>query len=91
MGLAQGGNDNLSVTLDGDISGATLSGDSSTSLMDATQGGDDVLTVKLDGQSTDAISQMYGDAPTMAGNSHGGNDILNGSTGRDFMYGDART
>ncbi|WP_247493843.1 hypothetical protein [Bradyrhizobium sp. 142] len=93
MGLAQGGNDNLTVTLDGDspISGATLSGDSSTSLMDATQGGDDVLTVKLDGQSTDAISQMYGDAPTMAGNSHGGNDILNGGNGRDFMYGDART
>ncbi|MGY0574598.1 calcium-binding protein [Bradyrhizobium sp. RDM12] len=92
-GLAQGGNDNLTLTLDGDsaISGGTLSGDSSTSLMDLTQGGDDVLTAKLDGQGTDAVPQMYGDAPTMVGNSHGGNDILNGSAGRDFIYGDAAT
>jgi Ca2+-binding RTX toxin-like protein len=92
-GLAHGGNDNLTLTLDGSsaISGGTLSGDSSTSLMDLTQGGDDVLTVKFDGDSTDAVSQMYGDAPIMEGNSHGGNDILNGSAGRDFMYGDAWT
>lgn len=91
-GLAQGGNDSLTVTLDGDspISGATLSGDSSTSLMDLTQGGDDVLTVKIDGQNAYASSSVYGDAPIMTGNSHGGNDILNGGAGRDFMYGDAR-
>lgn len=90
-GLAQGGNDNMTVTLNGDsaIAGATLSGDSSTSLMDLTQGGDDVLTVKIEGQYADAVSSVYGDAPTMAGHSHGGNDILNGAVGRDFMYGDA--
>lgn len=92
-GLAHGGNDNLTLTLNGDsaISGGTLAGDSSTSLMDLTQGGDDVLTARLDGQGTDAVPQMYGDAPTMTGHSHGGNDILNGSAGRDFMYGDAAT
>jgi len=92
-GLAQGGNDNLTATLNGDspISGATLSGDSSTSLMDLTKGGDDVLTVKIDGQNADAISSLYGDAPVMTGHAHGGNDILNGGAGRDFMYGDART
>ncbi|MCS3760559.1 calcium-binding protein [Bradyrhizobium centrosematis] len=90
-GLAQGGNDNLTVTLNGDsaISGGRLSGDSSTSLMDLAQGGDDVLNVKIDGQYADAISFVYGDAPIMSGHSHGGNDILNGGAGRDFMYGDA--
>ena len=67
------------------ISGGFLSGDSSTSLMDLTQGGDDVLTVKMTGQYADASSSMYGDAPIMAGQAHGGNDILNGSSGRDFM------
>jgi hypothetical protein len=89
-GLAQGGNDNMTVTLNGDsaIAGATLSGDSSTSLMDLTEGGDDVLTVKIEGQYADAVSSVYGDAPIMAGHSHGGNDI-NGGVGRDFMYGDA--
>ena len=92
-GLAQGGNDTLTVTLNGDsvISSGALFGDSAASLMDLAQGGDDVLTVKLEGQYTDAGAQMYGDAPTMVGNSHGGNDILNGGAGRDFMYGDARS
>jgi Ca2+-binding RTX toxin-like protein len=91
-GLAHGGNDNLTITLNGDsaISGGTLFGDSAESLMDFAQGGDDVLTAKLDGQYTNAVSQMYGDASTMVGNSHGGNDILNGGAGRDFIYGDAR-
>ncbi|WP_454648116.1 calcium-binding protein [Bradyrhizobium liaoningense] len=92
-GLAQGGNDSLTVTLNGDspISGASLSGDSSTSLMDFAQGGDDVLTVQIDGQYADAASSLFGDAPIMAGHSQGGNDILDGGAGRDFMYGDART
>ncbi|WP_128924857.1 calcium-binding protein [Bradyrhizobium guangxiense] len=92
-GLAQGGNDTLSITLNGDsaISGGTLFGDSATSLMDFAKGGDDVLTAKLAGLYTDAVAQMYGDAPTMAGHSHGGNDVLNGGVGRDFMYGDARS
>ena len=45
----------------------------------------------MTGQYADASSSVYGDAPIMAGQAHGGNDILDGSAGRDFMYGDAQT
>ncbi|WP_349519712.1 hypothetical protein ACFKHW_21825 [Bradyrhizobium lupini] len=71
--------------------GASLSGDSSTSLTDNAQGGDDILTVKISTEYTDdARDMLFGDAPTMSGNAHGGNDILTGGAATDFLYGDAK-
>lgn len=70
--------------------GASLSGDSSTSLTDNAQGGDDILSVKISTQYTDDASDvLFGDAPTMSGNAHGGNDILTGGAASDRLYGDA--
>jgi Ca2+-binding RTX toxin-like protein len=50
----------------------------------------DNLTVNVNGGDPSTINAfLVGDAPTMSGSAHGGNDVLNGGASDDLLYGDA--
>ena len=61
-------------------------------MTDNAHGGDDNLTVEAGvGAEIPGGASLFGDAPNMSGSAHGGNDVLNGGDGNDFLYGDAQT
>jgi hypothetical protein len=88
---AVGGNDNLTFTATADtqVGSGNLSGDSGTSMSDGTRGGDDILTAIVNGEPAALSASLVGDAPTMSGSAHGGNDMLNGASTPDRLWGDA--
>jgi Ca2+-binding RTX toxin-like protein len=51
--------------------------------------GNDTLTANNSGDSS--ISYLYGDAIDMYGSAQGGNDVLNGGLGENYLYGDAQS
>jgi Ca2+-binding RTX toxin-like protein len=90
-GNTRGGNDILTYTIgiDAQVTGGTLSGDAGTSMTDNAVGGNDILTVVVNGDPSSVSTGLYGDAPSMSGSAHGGNDVLNGGARVDSLYGDA--
>jgi serralysin len=89
---AHGGDDTLTVTVSGSVSGSLtyLFGDTAT-IVNSVQGGNDTLMANNSGSGS--LTYLFGDANEMSGNAKGGNDILtannSGAGSLTYLFGDA--
>jgi hypothetical protein len=88
-----GGDDSLTLTVsDGFTLAASLIGDAGSSMTDNAHGGDDDLTIIVEeGSGISFGATLVGDAPSMSGSAHGGNDVLKAGSSDDSLFGDAQS